>query len=779
MTLKPPADFFAGSSARRHAAAAAAFLVIALLTFVYFHDVLLGGRVMIDTDVQRIGYATRYYAADEIQHGRFPLWCPFHHLGYPFFAESQGGVLYPLNFVFDLAPLRSFTALFHWMFALHYALAGFFGFLWARRRAEQMSEVRATHSALIPWLAGLFAGVTLEWSGYFIGHLVHVNLIHIAAWCPLQLYLLDLYRDGVARPETRASARRLLLALTATFTVQIFAGHLTTLVYWMVGYVWYAGVISLEELMITRRWPRALGLYAHALAPALASVAWGAVQWLPQAELLAGSSRALGSPAFEYRMTLRELFDVVWPIPRHTAFYEFRYEYLGYVGVVAVILVVAGLTLETLRLKNAENQKARVAQLLTAALLLTGAAFIGSLGLGLENPLYRSLAAVPPFAFMRVPMRFLLVTDVLLAGLAGWGLANLLVTLRGPRVRVAAGALLVSLQAANLLLLNGHYYRTASPSYYAGIPPHVQILKDLMAGAPSLPRAYPTAFLYRKGIYEDTVFQSDGHDYATEVSLAYITLRYRVPYASPSVEFFLPHRTINFIFYLVNHPDRRLYDLVGIRYLVHPLGRKVAEASAEQMGIHEVARTSFAVLRENPGAFPRTFLVPQVKVVVPPLATRVFYENGREVRRETRADESVLLKALLDETTDLRNTAVVETPVPGLPEEPAGANAASSAQLRADILVHDPGRVEVSVKTDRPALLVLTDTWYPGWRATVNGAPARIYRADYLFRGVAVPPGDSVVRFEFKPLSFTLGLWISCVSFALAILWTAKRRLRP
>ncbi|MGH8103012.1 MAG: hypothetical protein ACREJQ_00655, partial [bacterium] len=136
MAHDPPVHRSEDFPIRRHAGAAAAFLVIALLTIWYFHDVLRGGRVMIDTDIQRIGYATRYYATEELQHGRFPLWCPLHHLGYPFFAESQGGVLYPLNFAFYFAPLSAFTALFHWMFAFHYALAGCFAFLWVRRRTE-------------------------------------------------------------------------------------------------------------------------------------------------------------------------------------------------------------------------------------------------------------------------------------------------------------------------------------------------------------------------------------------------------------------------------------------------------------------------------------------------------------------------------------------------------------------------------------------------------------------------------------------------------------------
>ena len=51
-------------------------------------------------------------------------------------------------------------------------------------------------------------------------------------------------------------------------------------------------------------------------------------------------------------------------------------------------------------------------------------------------------------------------------------------------------------------------------------------------------------------------------------------------------------------------------------------------------------------------------------------------------------------------------------------------------------------------------MLVLHETYYPGWVAEIDGRPARILRADVLFRGVEVPPGQRTVVFRFAPLSF-------------------------
>ena len=65
------------------------------------------------------------------------------------------------------------------------------------------------------------------------------------------------------------------------------------------------------------------------------------------------------------------------------------------------------------------------------------------------------------------------------------------------------------------------------------------------------------------------------------------------------------------------------------------------------------------------------------------------------------------------------------------------------------------------------AFLVLSDVYYPGWKATIDGKPTHIFKTNYILRGVQLPPGKHVVRFEFKPLSFHLGLGISTASVAL------------
>jgi uncharacterized membrane protein YfhO len=65
-----------------------------------------------------------------------------------------------------------------------------------------------------------------------------------------------------------------------------------------------------------------------------------------------------------------------------------------------------------------------------------------------------------------------------------------------------------------------------------------------------------------------------------------------------------------------------------------------------------------------------------------------------------------------------------------------------------------PDRIEIDVDSLLGGMLVLHETYYPGWVAEIDGRAARILRADVLFRGVEVPPGKRKVVFRFAPLSF-------------------------
>ena len=82
------------------------------------------------------------------------------------------------------------------------------------------------------------------------------------------------------------------------------------------------------------------------------------------------------------------------------------------------------------------------------------------------------------------------------------------------------------------------------------------------------------------------------------------------------------------------------------------------------------------------------------------------------------------------------------------------------------------GSQQVVASVDAPvaSLAVLSDTDYPGWVASVDGREARIVTADYMFRGVLVPAGHHMLEFDYRPSSFRIGLLVTLLSAAAAIL---------
>jgi len=119
---------------------------------------------------------------------------------------------------------------------------------------------------------------------------------------------------------------------------------------------------------------------------------------------------------------------------------------------------------------------------------------------------------------------------------------------------------------------------------------------------------------------------------------------------------------------------------------------------------------------------------------------------------------------------DPRETAVL-LPMGELPDLQPGVGTGETA---VEILTYEPGRIEIRAQPDSPAFLLLTEAYYPGWRARIDGQPADIYQADIYFQGVFLDPGDHEILFEYHPESFGYGRVLSLVGiFILLILITA------
>jgi len=94
-----------------------------------------------------------------------------------------------------------------------------------------------------------------------------------------------------------------------------------------------------------------------------------------------------------------------------------------------------------------------------------------------------------------------------------------------------------------------------------------------------------------------------------------------------------------------------------------------------------------------------------------------------------------------------------------------------------EITEYESNRVTIPVKAPQAGLLVLSDSWYPGWQVLVDGERKNIIRTNYNFRGVKLEPGEFVVEFKYRPWSFYGGVFLTllCMAGGLLVLYSQKR----
>ena len=202
---------------------------------------------------------------------------------------------------------------------------------------------------------------------------------------------------------------------------------------------------------------------------------------------------------------------------------------------------------------------------------------------------------------------------------------------------------------------------------------------------------------------------------------------------------------------LLRNCSRRLLDLTAARYLV-VASPQVPAVERITPPLRRLYTTGELTVFENSQRFPRAFYVPRVDVV---------------------PDARTLLDRLAEGPGDLRQVALVEEPPPsGFVGEPDGAGLAAVRFAR-----NDPEHVVIEVDAPARGFLVLSDQYFPGWFASVNGRSAPIQRANYAFRLVEVPAGQSTVEFWYSPRSLWLGACVSALSLVAvgAVLWRSKR----
>jgi hypothetical protein len=139
------------------------------------------------------------------------------------------------------------------------------------------------------------------------------------------------------------------------------------------------------------------------------------------------------------------------------------------------------------------------------------------------------------------------------------------------------------------------------------------------------------------------------------------------------------------------------------------------------------------------------------------------------------ADDAALARMQTMTPAALRSTAIVAADsARGLPASPASCDAGPAATLTR----YDPQDVAMVVPApSRGGLVVLTDQWYPGWTATVDGRDAPILRVDTALRAVAVGPGSHTIEYRYAPRWPVHGLGVTALTAALVGVVRTRRRI--
>jgi hypothetical protein len=741
------------------------------------------------------------YAWDVLSAGHLPLWNPYVGMGAPLMANYQSALFYPLTWLYFLLGGLGGAEWMAWgqapSVAVHLAWSGLGMALLARRLG-------------LGGLAQAVAGLSYGLSGYLVSRAGFLSINAAAAWMPWVLLCLT----AVIEAEEPGAKRRSFIFLTICLALQLLSGHAQTTWYtWLLAGLWAAfrWAVLWRAGQKRRVWDTAI---RSALAVVLA-LGLAAVQLLPTAEYLAQSQRSTAVD-FDYALNysfwpwhlLTFLAPGLFGSPVTGDYWGFAnyWEDAVYIGVLPLLLALGSL-MAGLRRRPASQP---VAPGLQPGLTWFWWAIFGIsliLALGSFTPLYPWLYRhIPTFSLFQAPARWMLWAVFALSVLAAIGAERW----RRPEKRAlywtrlgTAGAFSILLGAGLGWLLLGE----VSPTFVratallgfwclgAGVlsllaPPASPA--QPVADVPATPsgRPYPLAW-WRTAvvlwILLDLLAAGWGLNPGGPLAL------YGPSQTGESIRalagggrLFIPEQQEYWLKYVrflrfdtfypgedwqdlraVQMPNANMLDsLAGVNnfdplvpgrfndWLVM-LGQTSPEIYDWFLRLMDVGVIE-TLQRDQPYGVQFSPLEGGMRVRWVPCQWVVSGEEEARQRMlsgEIDFDVQVVIEAPEDET--LRGPSCASPPQTAL-------TASQQPSLAAQY--SDPGRLVIDLDAPGAGWLVLSDVWYPGWRAWVDGHPATILRANFLFRAVKVEPGDRQVVFAFQPLSFWLGLGLSLLS---------------
>ncbi len=778
-------------------------LALVVPPLVLFWPFVCGGKALFWGTPLLQFYPWRELAVQMLRSGQLPLWNPYLGNGAPLAANLQSAIFYPLNVLYLLIPVRwamGYTAV------LHVLLAGWFMYLYGRTLG-------------LSRFASVIGGLAYALSGYMVARLGFLTENAAFPW----IALLFCLTERLVRRRDLFTA----LALGLVIGVQFLAGHAQTWTYSM----WATGLYALfrawqesREQESKRQESReqeskgreaGLGFQVRtwalfALAVAV-GVAVAAVQILPTWELTRLSQRATGLDrdfAMQYSFWPWRVFTLFAPDffgnPAHGNFggYATYWEDAGYIGMLPLGLALYAVVKWGLARRRSESAEETGLRLVPFFGILAAGSLI--LAMGKNTPIFPLVYRyVPGFGLFQAPARLLCIYTLAMATLAAIGAESL-----RPGARLHVFCRLAIGGGAGMLLaaLAGHFLVAGIRATFLDAVARFAVLfiisaalvllhrpsrvwwpvlivtfvaADLIVAGWGLnpaidPRIYEVgttigAVLGKEKPARTFVFHDAEH--AITFSEKYLSFR---NYGPPDLERWwgmrealLPNVGVLERLSSANNFDPlqvgRTYDLGALVDSLPPmdtlplLGRMnvgyviTGTADVSLAGLELIHANEDIAVYRNPYALPRAWIVSQARVIPDPPA---------------------LLAELADPDFDPYRQVLLE-------QEPANPPASCGPQIPDSELTlrERPNGITITVPSGAGGYLVCADTWYPGWRAYVDGVEVEVLRVNYAFRAVALPADAHEVVFVYQPRSFVAGGLISAAALAMVSL-ACPARLR-
>jgi hypothetical protein len=675
------------------------------------------------------------HAGAEIAAGRWPLWNPFAFAGAPFFANPQSALLFPLTLTAVVLPAALALTLASLMKLVVAGLAAYWCF-----RTLGIASRAALFGALV-YQGSAVLSVWLEWS--------YGNAIAV----------LPLLFGAVERLRTRPGLRPVAWLALAVM-LEVVAGYPQLAALGVVVAVAWAIVRGAGDARSIDYLGRlSLGLALGAALAAVqvlpfveyleqSSVLFYRRQWTPIVTPPARTAIALlmpwyygapGSPAYWGYSNFNEIAASVgllpWLLVPVAAILGWRRPGTRFFLALAAFALAGFYRLPLLGdvLTRVPFASQRVLPFLALALAALSAIALDALGAAPSARRRRSAIVMLGAGVVLIWIAFAAVVDD-----AGWLVRHAV----APPVGLQLAACVALLAIGACLLARMHRPAPADDRTFAAL-----VLVQLVATVPMTvtPRAI------------------------TDTSLLYPwtpALRHLAAAAVDGARVALPTKNLGALY--------GLRDVVGYDGMTPRRIEEVASPAAD-LGLFGNSALSITTA---PGsavfdllAFRRALLAPGAAPPVPHATIEYDGPDARVIRNERAQPRAFVvhgarcaagagaLPLLHAGAVDLRSEVILAacdavTPRPSAPPGPSDAR-----------ITHDGAdRVVLDVAAAADGWLVLTDTWFPGWRVTVDGRDARVLRANHAFRAVAVTGGRHVVEFRYRPPSVLVGLVVSLLA---------------